>query len=79
LVSGETRTFRLVAKLSIAGISRDVQMPLEVYFDGNSRRLRAEAEFTVNLEDYKLERPEFFWLKVDNAVRLNVQLETVVP
>jgi polyisoprenoid-binding protein YceI len=79
LVSGESRTFRLAAKLSIAGISRDLQMPLEVYFDGNTRRLRAEAEFVVGLDDYKLERPEFLWLKVDNAVRLMVQLETIVP
>lgn len=78
LVSGETRTFKVKAKLEMAGLSRDIEFPLEVYFDGNNRRVSGEASLKVSLDAYKLERPEFLWLKVDDAVRVEILLETTL-
>lgn len=75
LVSGETRKFRAQVKLELGGISKDLEIPLEVYFDGTTRRLTARGSFEISLGFHKLERPEFIWLKTDDAVRLEVKLE----
>ena len=75
LVSGETRKFRAQAKLELGGITKDLEIPLEVYFDGVTRRLTASGSFEISLGFHKLERPEFIWLKTDDAVRLEVKLE----
>ena len=75
LVSGETRKFRAQAKLELGGIVRDLEIPLEVYYDGTTRRLTATGGFEISLGFHKLERPEFIWLKTDDAVRLEVKLE----
>ena len=75
LVSGEIRKFRAAVKLELGGVSKDLEIPLEVYFDGTSRRLTATGGFEISLGFHKLERPEFIWLKTDDAVRLEVKLE----
>ena len=75
MVSGETRKFRAAAKLELGGITKDIEIPLEVYFDGTTRRLTVTGGFEISLGFHKLERPEFIWLKTDDAVRLEVKLE----
>jgi polyisoprenoid-binding protein YceI len=78
LISGETRTFKAKVKLELGGITKDLEIPLEIYFDGNSKRLSAESSFVVSMDAHKLERPEFLWLKTDDAVRLEIKLETTL-
>ena len=76
--SGETRNFKVKVKLELGGITKDLEIPLEIYYDGNTKRLSAESTFVVSLDAHKLERPEFLWLKTDDAVRLEVKLETTL-
>ena len=78
LVSGETRNFKAKVKLELGGISKDLEIPLEIYYDGNTKRLTAESTFNISLDAHKLERPEFIWLKTDDAVQIEVKLETTL-
>ncbi len=78
LISGESRTFKAKVKLELGGITKDLEIPLEIAYDGNTRRLTAESTFTISLDAHKLERPEFLWLKTDDAVRLEVKLVTIL-
>lgn len=78
LISGENRNFKAKVKLELGGITKDLEIPLEIYYDGNTKRLSAESTFVISLDTHKLERPEFLWLKTDDTVRLEVKLETTL-
>ena len=70
--SGESREFRARSRLSMRGVNKDLELPVTVRLEG--RKLTALSAFSIELDDFKMNRPQMLWLKVDNLVRLEVKL-----
>jgi polyisoprenoid-binding protein YceI len=63
----------LSGKLTFHGVTRDVQVPLRVTFL-SAREVRAEGHFPLSLEAHGVERPSLMMVKVEDALRLALDL-----
>ncbi|MDH5588479.1 MAG: YceI family protein [Gemmatimonadota bacterium] len=63
-------------KLSIHGVTREVEVPCEVEARGEG--YRARCDFQVLLSDHDIEIPSVMFLKLANEIRLEVEF-TVLP
>jgi polyisoprenoid-binding protein YceI len=70
---GEARNFKVRAKLTLHGVTREVDLNVKATWNG--AKLSATTGFQINLSDYKLGRPQLFFISVDEAVRLEVNLQ----
>jgi polyisoprenoid-binding protein YceI len=70
---GEVRNFKVKAKLNLHGVTREIDLNVKTVWNG--AKLSASSSFKINLSDYKLGRPQLFFITVDEAVRLEINLE----
>ena len=70
---GEARTYKVRSKLTLHGVTREIDLNVKAVWNG--AKLTATSSFKVNLGDYKLGRPQLFFITVDEAVRLEINLE----
>jgi polyisoprenoid-binding protein YceI len=70
---GEARNFKVKAKLNLHGVTREIDLNVKAVWNG--AKLTATSSFKINLSDYKLGRPQLFFISVDEAVRLEINLE----
>jgi polyisoprenoid-binding protein YceI len=70
---GEARNYKVRAKLNLHGISREIDLNVKAVWNG--AKLTATSSFKINLSDYKVGRPQMFFISVDDAVRLEINLE----
>jgi polyisoprenoid-binding protein YceI len=63
----------LEGELDLHGVKRPVSLPLELVLspDGTAR---AKGRFDVSLDAHRIERPSLLFVKVDDAVRIDVDL-----
>jgi polyisoprenoid-binding protein YceI len=70
---GEARNYKVRAKLNLHGVSREIDLNVKAVWSG--AKLTATSSFKINLSDYKLGRPQLFFITVDEAIRLEINLE----
>jgi polyisoprenoid-binding protein YceI len=70
---GEARNFKVKAKLNLHGVTREIDLNVKAIWNG--AKLTATSGFKINLSDYKLGRPQLFFISVDEAIRLEINLE----
>lgn len=57
-------------KLSIHGITRDVEIPGTLHIEGNTVTLR--SKFLVKLEDYNIKVPQIVWQNIAQQVEVTI-------
>jgi polyisoprenoid-binding protein YceI len=70
---GESRNYKVKAKLNLHGVTREIDLNVKAIWNG--AKLTATSGFKINLSDYKLGRPQMFFISVDEAVRLEINLQ----
>jgi polyisoprenoid-binding protein YceI len=70
---GEARNFKVKAKLNLHGVTREIDLNVKAVWNG--AKLTATSSFKINLSDYKVGRPQMFFISVDDPVRLEINLE----
>ena len=76
LRAGEGRDLTVRARLELHGTARELRIPVRVAWTGTA--LQATSAFAVSLDEFKVPRPKFLVLNVDDTVRLSVKLEATV-
>lgn len=79
LAPGKTVTFRVEGEFALHGVQKTIQIPCEVTLvpgqDGNA--LHILARFPVKLPDYKIDRPQFLVMRLDETQKVTVDLHAV--
>lgn len=65
------KTFK--ANVNFHGVQQTVDIPVKVTFESASR-IRAEADFKLSLDSFKVERPSLFLVKIDDALVVKATL-----
>jgi polyisoprenoid-binding protein YceI len=69
LVPGQSAAFRVSGKFELHGVTRDITVPVEATrLDDGS--LHLVSRFEVKLSDYRISRPQFLLLKLDETQRI---------
>lgn len=71
LLEGQARRFRVVGKLTVTNLTREVVLNAQVTLRGD--KLEVQAGFGFTLSSFKLTRPQFLWIVVDDALSLNIK------
>lgn len=82
VADGETANLVVAGKLTIHGVTREIEAPVTVvykksipelaeYYPGEVAAVR--TSFDVKLADYGIERPQFLILKLDETIHVSVQ------
>ena len=71
LLEGQARRFKLVGKLTVTDLTREVVLNAQVTRRGD--KLEVQAGFGFTLSSFKLTRPQFLWIVVDDALSLNMK------
>jgi polyisoprenoid-binding protein YceI len=61
------------AQLSFHGVTQPLDIPVTLRFDA-ADKVVATASFGLSLDTYKVERPALMFVKIDDAMKLDVQL-----
>ena len=61
---------KAVGKLSIHGVTRDVDIPGTLHIEGNTVTLR--SKFLVKLEDYNIKVPQIVWQNIAQQVEVTI-------
>jgi polyisoprenoid-binding protein YceI len=67
----ETQNARAVGKLTIHGVTNDVDLPGTIESDGNN--LIMKSKFMVKLADYKIQIPQLLWRNIAEQVEVTVE------
>jgi polyisoprenoid-binding protein YceI len=65
------KAYRVKGIISFHGVEKSVEM--EVQENKSSKGRTINAEFTLLLEDFKIERPSLFMVKTDNELKITLQ------
>jgi len=76
LLEGQARRFKLVGKLTVTNLAREVALNAQV--TRRNDKLEVQAGFGFTLSSFKLTRPQFLWIVVDDALTLNMKF-TAAP
>ena len=66
-----TQQVKAAGKLTIHGVTRDVEVPGTIEVSGN--KLILKAKFLVKLEDYKITVPQVVWDKIAQQVEVTLE------
>lgn len=67
----ETQNAKAIGKLSIHGVTKDVELPGTV--ENNGDKLVMKSKFIVKLEDYNIDRPQLLWQNIAEQVEVTVE------
>ena len=62
----------LTGKLSIAGVTKDVTLPVNVVKNGNSYNITGTED--MKLSDFGMERPGFMGVRTGDALKITVNI-----
>ncbi|HTF21410.1 MAG TPA: YceI family protein [Chryseolinea sp.] len=68
--AGGTQQVKAAGKLTIHGVTRDVDIPGTIEVSGN--KIILKAKFLVKLEDYKITVPQVVWDKIAQQVEVTL-------
>ena len=68
--STQLQKVKAIGKLSIHGVTRDVDIPGTLHIEGNTVTLR--AKFMVKLTDYDIKVPQIVWQNIAQEVEVTV-------
>jgi polyisoprenoid-binding protein YceI len=68
--SGGVQAVRAQGKLTLHGVTREVDIPGTLEAKGD--RIVLSAKFMVTLEDYQVKRPQVLWKNIAEAVEVSV-------
>ena len=71
LSNGGTQQVKAAGKLTIHGVTREVDIPGTIEVSGT--RLNLKAKFMVKLEDYKITVPQVVWDKIAQQVEVTLE------
>ena len=66
---------KIKGDLSIHGVTKEIELSLDMYFKGN--RIIADAETILLLQDYNIKNPSFLWFKTENEVHIKFHIELI--
>jgi polyisoprenoid-binding protein YceI len=73
LPDGATRSLLLRGHLTLHGVVREIEVPVEVQREG--RRLGVVGAFSVLLSDHDMLRPSFLFLTIDDRVEIRLRID----
>lgn len=73
LPANETKRVTLAGALTIHGVTKDVQLPVDLTYDGMAS-VQIACEFPVALADYAIPRPQFLVMKLGEVQKVSVAL-----
>jgi polyisoprenoid-binding protein YceI len=76
LVAGERVRVTLAGTLTIHGVAREVQLPVDLAWDGGDR-LEVASRFPVALAEHEIPRPQFLLLRLGDVQQVEVALVAV--
>jgi polyisoprenoid-binding protein YceI len=81
LEPGKKTVLDLEGTFTLHGVSRRLRTPVEVVYEpkGEGGTIRFETEFPVSLEDYRISRPRFLFLKLADVQQVTVTGVAVSP
>lgn len=65
------KTFK--AELSFHGVKKVLDVPVHLVFE-SANKVRATTKLTVSLDEHKIERPSLLFVKVDDAMGIDVDV-----
>jgi len=74
LAAGQTRKFEVPGVFTLHGVTRQIQVPVEVTYqeEGGRRRMRVAGNFQVKLSEYNIPRPQFLIMRLDDVQNITV-------
>lgn len=63
----------LKGKLSFHGVDKQVELPVKVLFNSASSAT-VTAQLNISMDEFKIERPSLMFVKVDDALKIDVNL-----
>jgi polyisoprenoid-binding protein YceI len=63
----------LKGKLSFHGVDKQVELPVKVLFNSASSAT-ATTQLSISMDEFKIERPSLMFVKVDDALKIDVNL-----
>lgn len=61
------------AQLKFHGIQKVIELPVKMTWQ-SANEVHTEASFSISLDEFKVERPSLLFAKIDDAVRIEVDL-----
>jgi len=74
LTAGKPKHVTLAGQLTIHGVTKDVQVPVDLTWDGMAS-VKIASEFPVALADYSIPRPQFLVMKLGDVQKVSVALQ----
>ena len=68
----------LKAELTFHGIKKSLEVPVKLTYESPSR-VHAIAQLTVSLDEFKIERPSLMFAKVEDALKLDIDIVLRLP
>lgn len=65
LTPGDSAKFTMAGSFSLHGVTRRIELPVELTLDAKSGALEVKSEFVVFLADYDIPRPKMLFVKLD--------------
>ncbi len=60
-------------ELTFHGVKKNIEVPVTVTFESPGK-VKTVSHFSINLEEYKIERPSLLFVKVDDALAIDVDI-----
>lgn len=70
---GTNGKYTLKGKLTFHGVTNDIEVPVDATWSG-SKSAKIAGKFSISLEAYKVERPSLLFVKVEDKLELEVDL-----
>jgi polyisoprenoid-binding protein YceI len=61
------------AELAFHGVTKNLEIPIKVTYE-SAARIHAVSHLTLSLDEFKIERPSLMFVKVDDALNLDINL-----
>ena len=79
LVSDQPIGFDAEGTFSLHGVSRRIRVHIDATYRAGARVIEFQTEFPVTLEDYKISRPEFLFMKLAQTQDVRVSAVASAP
>ncbi len=61
------------AELSFHGVKKNLSIPVKLTYQ-SATSIKAEAHLTLSLDEFKIERPSLMFVKIDDAMQVDIAL-----
>ena len=74
LAGGEKVTGTIAGLLSLHGVERPIEASMELVYSPQTGELHVTSRFQVKLSDYRIRRPKFLVMRLDEVQRIQIDL-----